>query len=199
MKTIIFDMYGVIIKDPEGGLMPFVNRVFPNLTIDDVYFPHWIQACVGELSSLDFFRSIGFDGDLNKIEKEYLDTIEIDESFYEVIAVIRKHYRLALLSNDVSEWSRYLRGKFEINHFFDAIIISGDVKIKKPDAQIFNIMLDKLGQPASDCIYIDDRRKNLTAARSLGMETVLYNSRNVRYDGTTVNNFKELADILIRS
>ncbi|MCL2774859.1 MAG: HAD-IA family hydrolase [Oscillospiraceae bacterium] len=199
MKTVIFDMYGVIIKDPEGGLMPFVNSVFPDLTPDDVYYPHWVKACVGELSSLDFFRNIGFDGDLSKIEKEYLDTIEIDESFYEIIPIIRKYYRLALLSNDVSEWSRYLRDKFKINHFFDVVIVSGDAKIKKPDTQIFNAMLGKLGQPASDCIYVDDRRKNLVSAQWLGMDTILFNSRNVPYDGKAVNNFGELINMLINS
>jgi len=196
MKTVIFDMYGVIIKDPEGGLMPFVNGILPGLTFNDVYFPHWIEACEGNLSSLDFFGNIGFKGDLAKLEKEYLDTIEIDKSFYEAAPVISKYYRLALLSNDVSEWSGYLRGKFEINGFFDVIIISGDVKIKKPDVQIFNLMLEKLGQTAADCIYIDDRRRNLAAAKSLGMETILFNSRNVDYDGKTVSNFYELADML---
>jgi putative hydrolase of the HAD superfamily len=199
MKTVILDMYGVIIKDPEGGLMPFVNSIFPDLSPHDVYYPHWIQACVGELSSLDFFRNIGFKSDLNKIEKEYLDTIEIDESFYEIAPVIHKYYRLALLSNDVSEWSRYLRDKFDINKFFDVIIVSGDVKIKKPEPEIFNLMLNELGQPASECIYVDDRRKNLTAAQSLGMETILFNSRKVQYKDKTVNNFKELANMLIYS
>ena len=197
IKTIIFDMYGVIIKDPEGGLMPFVNHSFPDLKFEDIYYPHWINAGKGELSSLDFFKNIGFTGDLNKIEKEFLDTLEIDESFYEVAAVLKKYYRLALLSNDVSEWSKYLREKFKINKFFDVIVISGDVKIMKPDPQIFIHTLNELGQPASECIYIDDRRKNLITANSLGIDTILFNSRNIQYDGKTVNNFNELVNILM--
>jgi len=68
MRAIIFDMYGVILKDPEGGLMPFVNRFFPDLQFDDVY-THWRKANVGELTSLDFFSKIGFEGDINRIEK----------------------------------------------------------------------------------------------------------------------------------
>jgi len=196
VKVLILDMYGVIIKDPDGGLMPFVNRTFPHLSRDDVY-PHWQKGNIGELSSLDLFIRLGFEGDLRKIEKEYLDTLEINESFYEIAPILKKHYHLALLSNDLSEWSRYLRDKFKLNDYFDVIIVSGDVKIKKPDAQIFMLTLDKLGHQASDCIYVDDRRTNLAAAQSLGMDTVLFNSRNVQYEGKTVSNFEELADMLI--
>jgi putative hydrolase of the HAD superfamily len=196
MQAIIFDMYGVILKDPEGGLMPFVNRFFPDLQFDDVY-THWRKANVGELTSVDFFSKIGFEGDLKKIEKEYLDTIEIDTSFYSAAQTLGKYYRLALLSNDLSEWSNYLRGKFDINKYFDTIIISGDVKLQKPDINIFKLTLQELALPARGCVYIDDRRRNLAAAKSLGMETILFNSRNVEYDGRTVFDFDGLVNALV--
>ncbi|MDR1836178.1 MAG: HAD-IA family hydrolase [Treponema sp.] len=198
MQTIIFDMYGVILKDPDGGLMPFVNRFFPDLNFDDVSI-YWRKANVGEISSLEFFSKLGFEGDIKKIEKEYLDTIEVDASFYSAAQTLGKYYRLAVLSNDLSEWSNYLRGKFDINKYFDTIVISGDVKLQKPDINIFNLMIDRLALPACNCVYIDDRRRNLSAAKSTGMETILFNSRNVEYDGRIVFNFDELVDALIHN
>lgn len=196
MKTVVLDMYGVIMRDPEGGFMPFVNRTFPDLRREDVYI-HWNKADIGEISSLDLFERLGFKEDLSKIEKEYLETIEINESFYDFASAIKKHYHLALLSNDLGEWSRYLRNKFKINDYFDVITISGDAKIKKPDTKIFTLTLDKLGHPASDCIYVDDRSSNLASARSLGMDTVLFNNGAVDYEGKTASDFKELANLLI--
>lgn len=198
MKAVILDMYGVILKETGDGFVPFVNLTFPKLSPEDIYMP-WDKADVGELSSLEVFERLGFKGDLAKIEKEYLDTVEIDESFYEFATNIKKYYKLALISNDSSEWSRYLRDKYKINDYFDVITVSGDIKIKKPDERIFKLTIEKLGCLASDCTYIDDRRFNLEAAQSLGMDTVLFNSRNVQYGGKTVNNFKKLADILINS
>jgi putative hydrolase of the HAD superfamily len=198
MRAIILDMYGVILKEPEGGLLPYVNRYFPDLQYDDVYL-HWNKANVGELSSSGFFSNLGFKGDMDKIKREYLDTLEIDGAFYSAAETLMKHYRLALLSNDLSEWSKYLRDKFNINRYFDTVVVSGDVKLQKPDIQIFDLLLDRLSLTARDCVYIDDRRKNLTAAKSLGMEAVLFNSRNVEYDGSTVNDFDELADMLARN
>ncbi|TCT14862.1 putative hydrolase of the HAD superfamily [Natranaerovirga pectinivora] len=197
MKAVILDMYGVILKDPGEGFYTYVNRTFPNLSSRDIY-QHWDKADVGEISSLEVLKRLGFKGDLEKIEKEYLDTVDIDESFYEFATNIKKNYKLALISNDSSEWSRYFRDKYKVNDYFDAITISGDLKIKKPDERIFKYTLEKLGCLASDCTYIDDRRYNLAAAESLGMETILFNSRNVQYEGKTVVNFKELENMLAK-
>ena len=196
MKAVILDMYGVILQDPGEGFITFVNRTFPDLSPADIYL-HWDKADVGELSSLEVFERLGFKGDLGKIEKEYLDTVGINESFYEFASNIKKYYKLALISNDSSEWSKYLRDKYKINDYFDVITVSGDIKIKKPDERIFKLTLEKLGCLVSDCTYIDDRRYNLAAAQSLGMDTILFNSRNVKYEGKTVINFKELANMLI--
>ncbi len=196
MKAVILDMYGVILQDPGEGFITFVNRTFPDLSPADIYL-HWDKADVGELSSLEVFERLGFKGDLGKIEKEYLDTVGINESFYEFASNIKKYYKLALISNDSSEWSKYLRDKYKINDYFDVITVSGDIKIKKPDERIFKLTVEKLGCLASDCTYIDDRRYNLAAAQSLGMDTILFNSRNVKYEGKTVINFKELANMLI--
>jgi putative hydrolase of the HAD superfamily len=57
----------------------------------------------------------------------------------------------------------------------------------------------ELGCFVSECTYIDDRRYNLVAAQSIGMDTILFNSRNVQYEGKTVMNFKELANMLLDS
>ena len=106
---------------------------------------------------------------------------------------------MALLSNDLSEWSNYLRDKFDINKYFDTIVISGDVRLQKPDINIFKLTLQKLALPARGCVYIDDRRRNLAAAKSLGMETILFNSRNVEYDGRTVFDFDGLVNALVHN
>lgn len=154
---------------------------------------------MGEISSIEIMKGLGFQGNLEQIEREYLDTVEINESFYDFASSIRKYYKLALISNDASEWSRYLRDKYKINDFFDVITVSGDVKMKKPDEQIFKLTLEKLGCLASDCTFIDDRRRNLTAAQALGMDVILFNSRNVPYNGKIATDFDELANMLITS
>ncbi|MBQ1984062.1 MAG: HAD-IA family hydrolase [Spirochaetaceae bacterium] len=191
MKAIILDMYGVIVKQTGDDFVPYVQQTFPDLSIEEIHTP-WFKADIGELTSLEVWEAIGFKGDLEKIEKEYLDTIELSDGFINFIEKAKNKYKLAIISNDSSRWSKYLRNKFDLNKYFDVISISGDLKIQKPDVRIFLLTTEKLGLNAEDCIYIDDREGNLEAAKKLGMKPVLLNSRNVSYEGISVNSFEEL-------
>ncbi len=191
MQAIILDMYGVIVKQTGDDFVPYVQQRFPNLTMEDIYTP-WFKADVGELTSLEVWETLGFQGDLDKIEKEYLDTIELNDGFIEFINAVKGKYKLAIISNDSSRWSCYLREKFDLNKYFDIVSISGDLKMKKPDERIFRLTGEKLGVQPEDCFYVDDRRGNLEAAKRIGMKPVLLNSRKVCYEGTVVNSFEEI-------
>ena len=193
MKAIVLDMYGVIVKQTGDDFVPYVHKTFPDLSEEEICTP-WFQADVGELSSLDVWKKLGFQGDLEKIEKDYLDTIELNDGFLEFINAVQGKYKLAIISNDSSRWSKYLREKFELNKYFDVISISGDLKIKKPEERIFLSTIEKLGLDAEDCFYIDDRRSNLEAAKKVGMKPILLNSREVSYLGIVVNTFEELLE-----
>lgn len=193
MKAIILDMYGVIVKQTGDEFIPYVQKTFPELTPEEICTP-WFQSGIGELTSLDVWKAIGFQGDLEKIEKEYLDTIELNDGFVEFINAVKDKYKLAMISNDSSRWSSYLRDKFDLNKYFEVISISGDLKIKKPDERIFLLTIEKLGLNAEDCYYVDDRRSNLEAAKKVGITPILLNSRNVPYMGVTVNSFEELSE-----
>ena len=191
MKAIVLDMYGVIVKQTGDDFVPYVQQTFPDLNPEEIYIP-WFKADIGELTSLEVWEAIGFQGDLEKIEKEYLDTIELTNGFIDFIEKVKDKYKLAIISNDSSRWSKYLREKFDLNKYFDVISISGDLKIQKPDERIFFLTIEKLGLNAEDCIYIDDREGNLEAAKKVGMNPVLLNSRKVSYNGVSVNGFEEL-------
>lgn len=191
MKAVIFDMYGVIMKAPEGDLIPYIRKEFPNLT-DDFINGLWKEAALGLKSSKEFFQSIGYKENISEIEEDYLNTIEIDDNFYEIADFLKKDYLLALLSNDVSEWSQYLREKYRLNELFDEVVISGDHGILKPDIKMFEHILKRLCVSASDCYFIDDREKNLKVAAQMGMNVILFNRRNITYEGNIINNFQEV-------
>ena len=192
MKAIVLDMYGVIVKQTGDDFVPYVQKIFPNLSTEEIYAP-WFKANVGEISSLEVWKSIGFQGDLATIEEAYLKTIELSDGFLDFILKVKPKYKLAIISNDSSRWSKYLRDKFDIDKYFDVVSISGDLKIKKPDERIFLYTIERLGVNAEDCFYVDDRRSNLGAANRVGMKPILLNSRKVFYEGVTVNSFDELA------
>ena len=54
---------------------------------------------------------------------------------------------------------------------FDDIVVSADVKLIKPDPEIFQVLLKRHGLDAERSLFIDDNAENIAAARSLGIVT----------------------------
>ncbi len=78
------------------------------------------------------------------------------------------------LSNWPAEKFAQIRVQHEFFDWFDDMVISGEVGLVKPGHEIFQLMLNRIGQPATECIYIDDHEPNIQAANDLEFSTILY-------------------------
>ena len=58
----------------------------------------------------------------------------------------------------------------------DGAILSYQVKLIKPDPEIYRLLCSKYGLSASECVFIDDTAKNVEAARAEGMEGIVFRS-----------------------
>ena len=61
---------------------------------------------------------------------------------------------------------------YQLNECYDALVVSGEVGIRKPDPAIYRLAADKLGIPPSRCLFVDDVAANLPPAAELGMATI---------------------------
>lgn len=174
MRAVIFDMYGVIIREAKGNLQPYISGFLPGITEEEVY-AEWKEVSQGFIAPEQFLSGIGLTGDLALIQRGFLDQLTLDEDIYEACRILHEHgIKTALLSNDVGSWNDYLREKFALNALFDAIVVSGDVGMRKPMPQIYALMLERLAFEARECIFIDDQMRNLNAAREAGLNTLHY-------------------------
>ena len=80
--------------------------------------------------------------------------------------------RTALLSNswgndyDRSDW----------DDMFDAVVISGEVGMRKPEPGIFALTLERIGLAAGECVFVDDLPHNVSAAVEVGLTGVVHRS-----------------------
>jgi len=82
--------------------------------------------------------------------------------------------QVACLSNDVAEWALSLRRRFGLNQRLTHWTISGNVGARKPDPAIYKHLLSATGREPEDCIFVDDRVRNIDIARDMGFKTVLF-------------------------
>ncbi len=85
-------------------------------------------------------------------------------------------YPLYALSNWPAEKFHAVRHKFPFFDWFQAMVISGEARLVKPDPRIFQLLLAHIGRPAQHCIFIDDAAANIDAAAALGFITIAYHS-----------------------
>ena len=98
-------------------------------------------------------------------------------STVEILRLLKQAgYPLYGLSNWPSEKWRLVRPKYDFFGLFDDILISGDVKLAKPDPRIFSLFLEQTGLQAEQCLYIDDSPHNIQVAAQMGFQTIHFQS-----------------------
>lgn len=91
-----------------------------------------------------------------------------------LINTLHARYKIGLLSNTSAEYLRKLLHEHNLNKYFDAVVISSEVGMLKPDPSIFKHILADLGTQPSETIFIDDSPRNVTGANAVGMVGITY-------------------------
>lgn len=201
ITTLIFDMYGVILKERTGNFIPYTLEHFDEAEhgrIKDLIENQklFTKAGLGELSSAEFLSLLGYK-DVEYHMKNYIENyLSFDSSFTTFAEKHHKNYDFILLSTDVSEWSKYITQHYELDKYFKHKIVSGDVHCRKPDKRIYEIALTAAQRKPNECLFVDDNVANILSAKDLGIKSVLFNRFQEQYEGCQVNSFEELDKVL---
>ena len=102
----------------------------------------------------------------------------LPETLPTLIALRDHHYRMGVVSNNL--FPQMLRASIErlgLKSFFDTIVASGDVGVRKPAPEIFQTALSHLGCQAEETMFVGDRfEEDIEGAKNVGMTTVWLNS-----------------------
>jgi putative hydrolase of the HAD superfamily len=78
------------------------------------------------------------------------------------------------LNNEARETNKYRFETFGLFQYFKAAFSSCYLGLRKPDAAIYQAVLDILGRPAQKILFIDDRIENVTGAINAGMKAIQF-------------------------
>jgi epoxide hydrolase-like predicted phosphatase len=107
-----------------------------------------------------------------------------------VLAARRSGVRTGLISNS---WGAGRYDRAQLAELFDALVISAEEGLRKPDPAIYELGAQRVGLPPSDCVFVDDLPGNLKPARGMGMATVHH-----RDAGQTVTALERLLGVTLR-
>jgi epoxide hydrolase-like predicted phosphatase len=198
IKAIIFDLGGVLMTDvPLKEIAEDLSKrltlpaeeiwayLYPSepwelLTLgkitEDEYWDDFLKA--SKISKKLEVRSEKSEARSQKLKKELKKKVRSSlcplKHAPRIISLLKDHYKLGILSNHSKEWASYMRRKFDLFKSFDPIIFSCDVGFRKPDPKIYEIALEKLRCRAEECIFIDDKKRNIDGAERLAMKGIVF-------------------------
>jgi putative hydrolase of the HAD superfamily len=139
----------------------------------------------GRMTEAGFLRAlgeeltaqVGRDVELHGFGARYFEHLHPNERMIDYMRELAgRGYKLAICTNNVREWERLWRAKLPVDEIFEVVVDSGFVGVRKPEARIYEITLERLGVPASAALLVDDIEINCTAARELGLSAVWFHS-----------------------
>jgi len=83
-----------------------------------------------------------------------------------------REYQLLALTNWSAETFPIAQERFDFLNYFEDILVSGEVKLKKPDPRIYRMLLEAHQLQASSAVFIDDSARNIAAAAVLGIQSI---------------------------
>ena len=171
LTTNVFDSFKAFCE--KEGLDPdSVKRLFRE---DPVALAELRRLERGELTEDEF--SVRFGPMLGVSDTEQLvDRLFAgmgpDEPMIEAVKTAKRSgIKTGLISNS---WGRGRYDRDAFPEMFDGVVISGEVGLHKPDAEIFLMGAERIGVPAEECVFVDDLRENCDGAAAVGMTPILH-------------------------
>jgi len=185
IKAVMFDVGGVLINDIDSAERTEVAKIFEITEENAGKFINENNEDLskGIITESDFWKSVS--AGLGKPVPAFADSI-----FYDVMKnhmkvnqgtktiaerLSKSGYITGIISNTEVSHVRYMR---EVNLFngFKPTILSCEVGFRKPETQIFQIALERLGLEGKEVAYTDDHERKMDGAKDLGISTHVFRS-----------------------
>jgi epoxide hydrolase-like predicted phosphatase len=174
-NAIIFDFFGVFCA-------PIATNWFKKTVPDYAAKLPAFQALCTE-SDLGKLSRAGFNEAVSKLSGVAVGEVEqgieaetvIDTVLVAYVQGLKaKGYRIACLSNGSHEFTLKVITDYGLGELFEQVVLSSDLGMVKPDPRIYIYTLEMLQLPASQAIFVDDRKANVDAAEACGIRSLVF-------------------------
>jgi len=181
ITTLIFDFGDVFINLDKQGALDNALELFELQQFDDAMIQTNITYEVGEISTsefIQFYRTNFSQLDNNQIITAWnyilKDFPKYRYDWLKKIALSNR-FDLILLSNTNALHIDFIERNVpfyeDFKASFDAFYLSHEINLRKPNASIFEFVLNEHHLLAKNCLFIDDTKENIDTANTLGFKT----------------------------
>lgn len=182
IKAIFFDSAGVILKEGfKSGIAEYEKQnAIPSGQLYQAAhdFQYWKDFTLGKINEDEYWENVrkNFQGelDIKKVRKIIFDNFYVQQEVVEYARELEKKYTVGVITNNPKEWFGYFFEKSGIIDIFAVKAVSGYIRVRKPDIEIFRYALQQADVSGNESIYVDDKPEKVQGAESLGMNVIIY-------------------------
>ena len=186
VKNLLFDLGGVIMNIRRQNAVDALVKI--GMADADSFLGDYAQQGPflkleeGAISESEFRNEIRVLIPVDVTDEQIDDAfchflLGIPKYRLDALETLHKSYKIYMLSNTNSiMWNSVISDEFkkaghDINYYFDGVVTSFDAKCVKPDAKIFNSVVENFNIKPEETIFFDDSQANIDAAAALGFKT----------------------------
>lgn len=180
MKAVLFDLFGVLLKErDDAGRRRVELSVGGDAAIWPIYEDLRPAYDSGDVGDERFWRQLQVRAGLEPFDiteavaADWESTMQEDEEMVSfALSLIDDRVCTGILSNLPAGLAKRARAEHEWLERVDAVTMSCDIGLIKPDPRAYAVALDAMGVSAKDTVYVDADPVNVAAAAELGMQAV---------------------------
>ena len=187
LRAVTFD-YGMVLSEAPKQEAHAELRRITGLSPEEFESYYWTDRLAydrGDLTGLAFWQKLVADAGLALSDEQVRQLNAWDAHMWTSIKpeMLAWHERLkerglqtAILSNMGDSVMESILEKFAWVNDFDVLIWSYQHRVVKPDAEIYQLLLEKLGTAPEETLFLDDKLENIEAARSMGIQGLQFST-----------------------
>ena len=183
VRNVVFDLGGVVLNWDVDAIVRMItdDPVAQQRIKEDVLLhPDWLELDRGTCTEEEAIERFA-----QRIDKsveamtDMMRTADLSMTVKEGTMALMEEltaqgYPLYCLSNmPVERWA-YLLDTYDFWDMFEGIVISGYLKMVKPEPEIYHHLIDTYDLVPESCLFLDDAFHNVTGARAVGLQSILF-------------------------
>lgn len=204
LRAVVFD-YGMVLTGPPDPEAYEALKRISGLTAERLDKFYWADRHAydeGKLTGLQFWHKIVRDAGLSLSDATIAELDQWDARMWTThnpamvawqARLVERGLKTAILSNMGDSVHVSIEKAYDWIQRFDVRVWSYELKVAKPDRKIYEHVLEKLGTPAEETLFLDDKPENIEAAQALGMKGIVFSTvEKLRVDLIAAGLDKEL-------
>jgi HAD superfamily hydrolase (TIGR01509 family) len=172
---ILFDVMETLVTEPYYRAMPSFFGMTPEQLREAKHPTSWIEFEEGRLTEAEYLPRFFRDGrpvDGDGLRRCVTEAYNWLDGMQQLLADLKHAGHAMYALSNYPVWYEMIEEKLRLSRYLRWSFVSCRTGVRKPDRRAFLGAAEALQVSPAECVFVDDQKRNVEAAQSVGMDTI---------------------------